>query len=167
MNINNNIHHWKRSFDILEPKTILRQKNYYQTIIRNISNDACVKYFSLEKIQENPGDSFNNFAARTWLNSWTSNICGLEHNKSRGQFFYTDRVFSHRITLTIREKSAFGFRSFDILCDKTWSVFVENDLVKILDWNGNYSLIHKENILRNMQKFRSKITILRLKKDCE
>jgi len=39
-----------------------------------------------------------------------------------------------------------------------------NDLVKILDWNGNYSLIHKENILRNMQKFRSKITILRLKK---
>ena len=100
------------------------------------------------KIQENPGDPFNNFAASTRLNSWNSNICGLEHNKFRGQFFIlpsTDQVFSHGISLTIREKSAFGFRSFDILCDKTWSVFVENDLVKILDWNGNNLLIPHEN----------------------
>ena len=35
------------------------------------------------KIQENPGDPFKNFAASTRLNSWNSNMCGLEHNAAR------------------------------------------------------------------------------------
>lgn len=57
MNINNNIHHWKSSFDILEPKTILRQKNYYLTIIRDRSHGVLIlkSCISQEKeIQENP-----------------------------------------------------------------------------------------------------------------
>ena len=37
----------------------------------------------------------------------------------------TDRVFAHAMS---NKKSAFGLHSFDILCEKTWSVSTESHI---------------------------------------
>ena len=62
MNINNNIHHWKSSFDILEPKTILRQKNYYLTIIRDRSHGVLILKSCISQEKE--------IQEKSWLSVW-------------------------------------------------------------------------------------------------